>query len=164
MPAVDHGHDALPLQLRVLTWRGSGWSAFQAHLNSVVTDAMTAAYNSSSRLTTNRYRQAHRAFTLFLRSNGTSVMVRQYCDLLSKRHNLWADCLDSTCAQGKLEFNHHNSIVLAARQRVMKFGNILGFLCVFNVSFVTTCGVLVFASGKQRDQLCRVCTWNFQTK
>ena len=92
-PVIDWGRSSLPLQIRVHAWRSECWLDFQRALNSCCANIMSAAFADKDIMPVNRYRQARRAFSVFVTERAESGLVEEYMCLLAMRQRVWASCV-----------------------------------------------------------------------
>ena len=90
---VDRGRTQQPLQVRLHAWRSTSWMEYQSRLNAVVKDIVAAAMVDPGIMPVRRYRQARRAFSLYVTERSGTELVKEYQELLSVRQDLWKVCM-----------------------------------------------------------------------
>ncbi len=113
-PVADYGREAVPLQLKVLTWRSAEWVAFQSALNGAASGIMEAAYLDKDVMPVNRFRQARRGFLVYMQPRPEAAAVQQYKQLKGRRRSLWAVCSACIRRQCAVQFVGRNSHLLTA--------------------------------------------------
>ena len=88
-PFVDRGRKSLPLQIRVHAWRSKRWMDFQKSMNDTCAEIMSAALADKDIMPVHRYRQARRAFSVFVSERAECEVVQEYRRLLAMRQHVW---------------------------------------------------------------------------
>ena len=76
-PIIDRGRKNLLLQIRVHAWRSKRWTNFQKSLNDTCAEIMRSALADREIMPVHRYRQARRAFSVFVSERAGSEIVRE---------------------------------------------------------------------------------------
>ena len=113
-PVANYGQEAVPLQLKVLTWRSPEWAAFQSALNSAAIGITEAAYLDQDVMPVNRFRQARRGFLVYMQLCSEAPAVQQYKQLMSRCRSSWAACSAGIRQQCEVQFVGRNSHLLTA--------------------------------------------------
>lgn len=113
-PIADYGREAVPLQLKVLTWRSAEWVSFQSGLDSAASGIMEAAYLDQDVMPVNRFRQARRGFLVYIQLCPEAAATQQYKQLLGKRRSLWAACSAGIRRECEVQLVVRNSHLLTA--------------------------------------------------
>ena len=165
-PTVDHGRDRMPLQLRMLVWRSSAWSRFLNTLNGCGSFIFTAARADLHVMPVHRYRQARRAFVLYMNLHASTPVVRQYRELISVRAQHLKDCVAFIKQQCELQFRQQFSGSVSSNQYVYighdGQSDVMSLLHPVHIGVVTVEGQVL-----SRDQICfddwckaGVCLWS----
>ena len=101
---VDWGRTQQPLQLRVVVWRSLLWQQHQCNLNTVCNDIMLAALADEDIMPIHRYRQARRAFNVYLNTYASTSLVKSYRQLMAMRVKLWQNCITAGIKQAEESF------------------------------------------------------------
>ena len=101
---VDWGRTQQPLQLRVVVWRSLLWQQHQCNLNTVCNDIMLATLADEDIMPIHRYRQARRAFNVYLTIYASTSLVKSYRQLMAMRVKLLQNCITTGIKQAEESF------------------------------------------------------------
>ena len=123
---MDRGQKRLPLQIRINAWRSKRWIEFQDAVNRAGAAIMTAALADKDIMPVHRYRQARRAFSIFVSERVETEVVEEYKHLLAIRQRVWARALRE--ATERCESALIEAAIVARPKEYMRGNRFLDFL------------------------------------
>ena len=104
-PVVHRGRRSLPFQIKVHAWRSKRWIHFLRRLNDICSDIMSAALADREIMPVHRYREARRAFRVFISERAEFGAVQEYLHFLAMRQYVWSRSANTSIA---LALESHN--------------------------------------------------------